>query len=110
HWTDLLRAKARENYKVDRMSKLIAHFPETRFALFGDDSQQDPLAFKTILEIYPKQIDAIFIRKTGSGNNADEIKKWSNLTRSSIRFCHYSEFEDIEPIINQIARDYSTHS
>jgi phosphatidate phosphatase APP1 len=110
HWKDLLKAKARENYKVDRMTTLIAHFPETRFALFGDDSQQDPLAFKSILEIYPEQIDAIFIRKTGSGNNVAEIKKLKTLTEPNTRFSHYSEFEDIEPIINKIARDYPSYS
>ena len=110
HWKDLLRAKARENYKVDRMTKLIAHFPGTRFALFGDDSQQDPLAFKTILEKYPHQIDAVFIRKTGSDNNSEIIKHLRTLTESSIHFSHYADFEEIEPIINKITRDYSIHS
>lgn len=110
HWKELLRAKARENYKVDRMSTLISHFPKTKFALFGDDSQQDPLAFTTILESYPEQINAILIRKTGSGNNLEEIENLRLLTESKVHFKHYSEFKEIEPIVNKIGREYSTGS
>jgi len=108
HWRSLLKAKARENYKVNRMSHLISHFPETRFALFGDDSQQDPLAFKNILDLYPEQIDSIFIRKTGSGNNVNEIENLKHLTGTRVRFSHYSNFEEIAPIVKKIGSDYST--
>ena len=110
HWKDLLKAKSRENYKVNRMMKLIKQFPETRFALFGDDSQQDPLAFKSILANFPNQIDTIMIRKTGSGNNETEIADLRNLATSKVRFAHYSEFKDIESIINEIGREYSVRS
>jgi phosphatidate phosphatase APP1 len=110
HWRDLLKAKSRENYKVNRMMRLITQFPQTRFALFGDDSQQDPLAFKTILENFPTQIDAIMIRKTGSGHNEKEIAELRELTKSKVRFAHYSEFEEIESIVNKIGSEYSVRS
>lgn len=110
HWKALLKAKSREDYKVDRMMRLISFFPETRFALFGDDSQQDPLAFRSILEKYPKQIDAIMIRKTGTGLNVDEIAELRELTSGKVRFSHYSEYEEIESIINEIGSEYTVRS
>jgi phosphatidate phosphatase APP1 len=62
-WTNLLRTgKTGHEGKLLRVMRIINAFPNQRFVLFGDNSQQDPSIYATIAAKYPEKIEAVYIR------------------------------------------------
>lgn len=48
--------------KLLRVMRIIDAFPKQQFVFLGDNSQQDPQIYATIVERYPKNIKAVYIR------------------------------------------------
>lgn len=48
--------------KLTRIESLIKAFPDQKFILIGDNTQQDPFIYATITQKYPQNVKAIFIR------------------------------------------------
>ena len=48
--------------KFTRIVRILENYPNQRFILLGDSSQQDPYIYESIVEHFPKQIHAIYIR------------------------------------------------
>lgn len=42
--------------------RILDAFPNQKFVFFGDNSQQDPEIYSSIVEKYPKNIEAVYIR------------------------------------------------
>lgn len=65
-WRDLRELALNEDYtydqKIEQISKIVEHFPERRFILSGDSGERDPEVFNRIREMYPDQVEEIFIR------------------------------------------------
>ncbi len=54
-------------YKLPRLQRLLARFPERRFVLVGDSGEQDPEIYAELARTHPGQVAAIYIRDlTGS--------------------------------------------
>lgn len=101
HWKNLLKPRERGNYKVKRIRRLVNHFPDTQFVLFGDDSQHDPGVFAEIAAEYPAQIRAIFLRKTGYITNQKSDKKLTQI-KGEVEVHSYSKYADIEQPLNTL--------
>jgi phosphatidate phosphatase APP1 len=52
-----------ESYKLRRVEAILAAFPQTRFQLFGDDTERDPEIYAEIQAKHPKQVAGIWIRR-----------------------------------------------
>jgi len=50
-------------YKRRVLAEIFRAFPETRFALFGDDGEQDPEIYAELQEMFPGRIDGVWIRR-----------------------------------------------
>lgn len=50
-------------YKRRVLAEIFRAFPETRFALFGDDGEQDPEIYAELQEAFPEQIEGVWIRR-----------------------------------------------
>jgi len=48
--------------KFTRIVRILQAFPNQRVILLGDSSQQDPYIYESIVEHYPKQVHAVYIR------------------------------------------------
>jgi phosphatidate phosphatase APP1 len=48
--------------KFARIVRILEGYPKQRFVLLGDSSQQDPYIYASIVEHFPKQIHAVYIR------------------------------------------------
>lgn len=60
-------------HKRAAIDGIVETYPEMKFALIGDDSQGDLIAFSEIALDHPHRIRAIFIRKVGDAMSAEEI-------------------------------------
>ncbi|TVZ52844.1 App1 family protein [Dokdonia sp. Hel_I_53] len=54
------------NHKFDKIKKIITFYPDIEYILLGDDSQKDPYIYERICKEFPENINAIYIRRTGS--------------------------------------------
>jgi len=62
-WKDLIRTgKTGHEGKLLRVMRILDAFPNQKFVFFGDNSQQDPEIYSSIVEKYPKNIEAVYIR------------------------------------------------
>lgn len=50
-------------YKRRLLDEIFRAYPNVRFALFGDDGEQDPEIYAELQERYPKQIEGVWIRR-----------------------------------------------
>ncbi|MCZ4243522.1 App1 family protein [Pedobacter punctiformis] len=62
-WKDLFKTgKTGHEGKLLRVMRILDAFPNQKFVFFGDNSQQDPAIYAAIVEKYPKNIEAVYIR------------------------------------------------
>lgn len=48
--------------KFTRIARIMEAYPHQRVILLGDSSQQDPVIYQSIVEHFPKQVHAVYIR------------------------------------------------
>lgn len=102
HWRQLLNRKGREQYKLNRIERLIDYFPDKQLLLFGDDSQQDLQVFTTIAAQYPQKVKSVFLRRTGLTKRHRHKEKSWQLPNSAVTVYYYDNFEDIASPIQTI--------
>ncbi|MET0570153.1 MAG: phosphatase domain-containing protein [Pedobacter agri] len=62
-WSDLVKTgKTGHEGKLLRVMRILDAFPNQKFVFFGDNSQQDPTIYTSIVEKYPDNIAAVYIR------------------------------------------------
>lgn len=54
--------------KFTRIARILENYPNQRFILLGDSSQQDPYIYLAIVSHFPKQIHAVYIRDVYAKN------------------------------------------
>ena len=54
---------AQDDYKLNRIEKLLAAFPQMRFVCVGDSGERDPEIYAAIRQKHPDRVVAIVIRK-----------------------------------------------
>lgn len=68
-WTQIWQTgKTKHAGKLIRVTRILHAFPHQRFVLLGDNTQQDPIIYKTIAEKYTSRIHAIYIRNVHPEN------------------------------------------
>ena len=68
-----LGSEGHGSHKRDAIESILAAFPHMKFALIGDDTQKDLVAFGAIARDHPDRIAAVFIRRISEEPlNADE--------------------------------------
>ena len=51
-----------------RIARVLKGYPKQQFVLLGDSSQHDPYIYASLVEHFPKQIYAVYIRDVRSKN------------------------------------------
>lgn len=80
--------------KFARIVRILRAFPNQRFVLLGDSSQHDPYIYQSVVEHFPKQIHAVYIRDVHKKNRskvADVLYKIEALGVPCCFFEHSSE-------------------
>jgi len=105
-WNQLLRRVERKNYKEERIREICRFFPASKIVLFGDDSQDDPKVFQSIIRDFPDRIRGVFIRQTGSRSGLNLTDDYKEMGSASREIHHFSDFEEIRKSVTEIANDH----
>ncbi|MXO86919.1 DUF2183 domain-containing protein [Altererythrobacter aurantiacus] len=60
-------------HKLAAMDTILGTYPEMQFALMGDDTQGDLVAFGKMVESHPGRIRAVLIRQAGEAMSSEEL-------------------------------------
>jgi phosphatidate phosphatase APP1 len=82
------------NHKFEKIKHILEFYPNLKYVLMGDDSQEDPFLYEAICKIFPVNVIAVYIRKTGA-KEKDKVsiamKNLESLNVSTCYFTHSSE-------------------
>lgn len=82
---DTFGSSSHGSHKKDAILAILDHFPNLRFAMVGDDTQGDLVAFGAIAAKHPERIAGVFIRKAaGEPFSAEEQEAKSAIEAANV--------------------------
>ena len=85
-----------KTHKLENIKNVLETYPDLKFVLIGDNSEQDPEIYRQVVKEYPQKIRTIYIRKVKKKfkNEADVEKLISEVQKSGsqLLFTPDSEF------------------
>lgn len=89
-WNNLLKTgKTKHAGKLVRVYRIMEAFPLQKFVLIGDNSQADPVIYKTIAHKYPGKIFCVYIRNVVSNNAWETQKILDELNVAGVITCQF---------------------
>lgn len=94
-WKDLVRTgKTGHEGKLLRVMRILDAFPNQKFIFFGDNSQHDPEIYSTIVERYPKNIEAVYIRNIRPEKEVETRQLLNKVEEKGVRACLFNNSEE----------------
>lgn len=94
-WKDLLSTgKTGHEGKLLRIMRIIDAFPNQKFVLLGDNSQQDPEIYYKIAEKYSKNMIAVYIRDVRKSKFFATQEILNKLAEKNISTCMFKHSEE----------------
>ena len=89
--TDFLwSGRGGHNHKFEKIKHILEFYPNLKYVLIGDDSQQDPFLYEAICKIFPVTVKAVYIRKTGEKEKEKVSIALKNLESLGIAVCYFT--------------------
>lgn len=86
--------KSNHSGKFTRITRILEMFPQQKFILLGDSSQQDPYIYTSLVEHFPGRILAVYIRDIYN-KNQDKVKQaLLKLDNTGVHYCFFSHSND----------------
>lgn len=80
--------------KFDRIVRIIETYPDQPFILLGDDTQEDPTIYASVVEHFPGQIRCVYIRQVWGKNQPktrETLKRIGAMNVPYLYFAHSAE-------------------
>jgi phosphatidate phosphatase APP1 len=79
------RPEGYRGHKHSSIAHILRTFPEMRFVLIGDSGEKDPYIYRSIAELFPGRVAAIYIRDVRSRRRARRLARFIEETRADIQ-------------------------
>ena len=79
----------RHGTKFVRITRILEAFPAQDFILLGDDSQQDPVIYASVVEHFRSQIKAVYLRNVFHKNEKVVKEAIAKMHAAGIEVCHF---------------------
>jgi phosphatidate phosphatase APP1 len=79
------------NHKFEKIKHILEFYPNLKYTLLGDDSQNDPYLYENICKIFPVNVKAVYIRQTGSSKKEKTVSALKNLESLNVKVCYFRE-------------------
>ena len=89
----LMTGRGGHDHKFEKIKDIIAFYPNLKYVLMGDDSQQDPYIYERICKIFPLSIKAVYIRKTNKIKKDKVVSVLKNLNELGVETCYFIHSE-----------------
>ena len=94
-FSELLKTgQSHHQTKFTRIARILESYPEQRFVLLGDSSQQDPYIYQAIVNHFPKQIHAVYIRDVYAKNVEKVREVLQSIESKGVACCFFKHSEE----------------
>lgn len=76
--------------KFDRIVRIIEACPGQQFGLLGDDSQEDPVIYASVVRHFPGRIRVVYIRQVDARNRGKAETALLEMARSGVTTCYFA--------------------
>lgn len=96
------------SHKSDAIRRILGGYPELKFALVGDDTQKDLVAFGDAVAEHPDRIAAVFIRRVSHEDlDAQEIAAQKSIEAAGIPFWMGADYGAARTFLSQAGLEMS---
>ena len=89
--TDFLwTGRGSHNHKFEKIKHILEFYPNLKYVLLGDDSQNDPFLYEAICKIFPVAVKAVYIRKTRTQEKEKVLVALKNLESLGVSVCYFT--------------------
>ena len=78
------------DHKLNKIQNIIDFYPELRFILLGDDSQQDPEIYEEICNMFPTNVKAVYLRQTRARTKLSAELCLKRIREMDIDTCYFA--------------------
>ena len=86
----LKTGRGKHHTKFDRIAQIINTYPNRKFILLGDDSQQDPLIYEAVVREFPGCIRAVYIRQIHAENKTRTGGLMAKIEANGVSCCYFA--------------------
>lgn len=102
-----LGSKSHGSHKIEAIEDILTAFPHLRFALIGDDTQKDLVAFGGLAAKSPDRIAAIFIRSAaGEPHTPEEEEALEHIKQAGVPFWTGSDYEKASDFLEDAGLEF----
>ena len=86
--------RGNHNHKFEKIKHILEFYPDLKYVLLGDDSQQDPKLYESICKIFPLHIKAVYIRQVGKSKKHNISKIVENIASLDIATSYFKSSQE----------------
>lgn len=76
--------------KFSRIVRILETYPDHSFVLLGDDTQEDPTIYASVVEHFPHQIRCVYIRQVHQKNQSKTRATLSRIEAAGVPYCYFA--------------------
>lgn len=80
--------------KFTRIVRILEAYPQQRFVLLGDSSQQDPYIYESLVRHFPGRIQAVYIRDVFAPNRPKVLEVLQKVETAGVPVCFFKHSRD----------------
>lgn len=80
--------------KFMRIARIFHAFPHQPFVLLGDDSQQDPVIYSSLVDHFPDTIKAVYLRHVHKKNKEEVQVIVNEIEKAGVHCCYFEHSRD----------------
>ena len=80
--------------KYVRIKKVLEQFPQQKFVLLGDDTQQDPFIYQRIVEEFPENIICVYLRRVGTPVKEKVLEVQKSIEEKAVNFFYFAHSKE----------------
>jgi phosphatidate phosphatase APP1 len=77
-----------------RIARILHAYPHQPFVLLGDDSQQDPIIYSSVIDHFPTAIRGVYLRHIHKKNKAEVQKVVDKINQAGVPCCYFEHSRD----------------
>ncbi len=86
----LKTGRGKHHTKFDRIVQVLTTYPNLQFILLGDDSQQDPVIYESVVQQFPNQIRAVYIRQVHGKHKTRTEGLVAKIKANGVACCYFA--------------------
>lgn len=90
----LQTGKTKHHTKFDRIERILETYPDMRFILLGDDSQQDPTIYSSVVQQFGHQISCVYIRQIVPAHQPATRALMHQIEAAGVPYCYFAHSEE----------------